>query len=349
MSLRFLVLLAPLLFLGVPAAAVSGSHYVPQAGDNFHYFESIGLGSGTGNYSGYTESTFVNGTVSVTAIASNGTESATYSTAVAWSNNTGSSEMWSSSGSFTFSSVNFHYVQGTDNQTGYTNPYVWFFMNNSLAQGSSFFLLNTQMKVVSTSYSYSPPTMPGKYFRTIFTEGNGSYQRNDVYGRFNASYNWQSFFDPSTGYIVGYVYTEQDRDGTGDGFGITDTLAVTTTTYSLTSAAGPASSSSSGGLSDLDVAVIAIVVLIVIIVVIYAVVSAARRRARRLPEHSARGKVSYGPPPMGVPPPIDLTPSGQPAVQQIVMRETVKVNCRYCGTLIDSTDTVCPKCGAPRT
>jgi RNA polymerase subunit RPABC4/transcription elongation factor Spt4 len=27
----------------------------------------------------------------------------------------------------------------------------------------------------------------------------------------------------------------------------------------------------------------------------------------------------------------------------------VKVPCRYCGTLMDSTATVCPKCGAPRT
>ncbi|HEV8049715.1 MAG TPA: zinc ribbon domain-containing protein [Thermoplasmata archaeon] len=27
----------------------------------------------------------------------------------------------------------------------------------------------------------------------------------------------------------------------------------------------------------------------------------------------------------------------------------MKVPCRYCGTLMDSTATVCPKCGAPRT
>ncbi len=349
MILRFLVLLVPLLFLGVPTAAVTGSHYVPQAGDGFHYFESIGLGGGLGNYTGYTESTFINGTVGVTAIAPNGTDSASYSNSVGWSNNTGSSEKWSSSGSFTFSSASFHYVQGTDNQTGYSNPFVWFYMNNTLDQSSTFFVLNTPMKVVSTSYTYSPPTMPGKYFRTIFTEGNGSYQRNDAYGTFNATYNWQSFFDPSTGYVVGYVYTERDRNAAADGFDLTDTLAVTSTSYSLTPAMAPASSSTGGGLSNLEVAAIAIIVLIVVIGVIYAVVQAVRHRARKLPEHSARGNVSYGPPPVGVPPPIRLIPSGEPAVQQIVMRETVKVNCHYCGTLIDSTDTVCPKCGAPRT
>ncbi|MGA7922404.1 MAG: zinc ribbon domain-containing protein [Thermoplasmata archaeon] len=343
------MLLVPLLFLCVPAAAVSGSHYTPQSGDSFHYSENIELGSGTGNYSGYTESTFINGTESVTAIADNGTESATYSYTAAWSNSTGSSENWQSSGDFTFSSATYRYLQGTDNQTGYSNPFVWFYMNNSLTSGNSFFLLNTKMNVVSTDYSYGPPTMSGKYFRTLFTEGNGSYQRNDVYGTFDASYNWQSFFDPSTGYIVGYVYSEQDQDGTTSGFTLTDSLAVTSTSYALTPAAAPPASSSGGGLTNLEIAIIAIVVLIVIIVVIYAVVSAARRRGRKLPEHSARGSVTYNPPPTGVPPPINLTPSGQPAVQQIVMRETVKVNCRYCGTLIDSTDTVCPKCGAPRT
>jgi rubrerythrin len=43
-----------------------------------------------------------------------------------------------------------------------------------------------------------------------------------------------------------------------------------------------------------------------------------------------------------------LTPSGQPAVQQIIIKETVKVNCRYCGSLIDSTAETCPFCGATR-
>ncbi len=54
--------------------------------------------------------------------------------------------------------------------------------------------------------------------------------------------------------------------------------------------------------------------------------------------------------PSAYPPPasVNLIPGGQPAVQQIVIKETVKVPCRYCGTLMDSTATVCPQCGAPR-
>ncbi len=55
------------------------------------------------------------------------------------------------------------------------------------------------------------------------------------------------------------------------------------------------------------------------------------------------------PPPPGPPPEnIDLTPK-QPPVQQIVIKEVVKVKCRYCGALIDSTAETCPICGAPRT
>jgi len=84
--------------------------------------------------------------------------------------------------------------------------------------------------------------------------------------------------------------------------------------------------------------------------VIIALLVARSRRRHPLPQHSGTGQVAYTPPPMGPPPPgIHLTPSGQPAVQQIVIKETVKVNCRYCGNLIDSTAEKCPFCGAART
>ena len=349
-ALPTLLLLGVLLATGAGPAAVAG-HYVPQAGDQFHYYETTFLGSGTGNYTGYTESTFVNGTVRVTAVAPNGTESAAYSNTDTWSNDTGAGYSWASSGTFTFSAATFHYIQGTDNQTGYSNPFVWFYMNNSLASGSSFYLLNTQCFVESTNYAYHVGTPLDEYVSTIYAEGSGSYQRNDVYGQFTAAYTWESYFDPSTGYVVGYLYTEHDSDPSGDGFTITDSLYVTSTSYALTPTSAPASSSSSG-LSDTLLLALVLVVVVVVIIIVVAVVLARSRRAK-LPRHSATGNIGFGPPPMppvmGAPPPVRLTPSGQPAVQQVVIRETVKVPCRYCGTLIDSTATVCPVCGAPRT
>lgn len=347
-----LLLLSALVLL-VPTAAGLGGHYIPQSGDRFVYYETIVLNGGTGDYQGYTENSFINGSIAVTAVQSNGTESASYDNTDHWENNQGSQETVPSSGTFTFSASTFLYVQGTDNQTGYTNPYVWFYMNNSLGAGQQFYLLNSAFNVVSTDYAFE--LSPGSYVKTIFAEGNGSYQRDDVYGILTADYNWKAYFDVGTGYIVGYLYTEHDSNSSGDGFTWTDQLGVTSTSYTLTPTSAPPSGSSSG-VTTTDLEIIGVVVVVIVLVVI-GVWLAARRRPRpppRLPQHAAPGSIPYGAPPPPVyaggpgAPPVHLTPSGQP-VPQVVLRETVKVPCRYCGNLIDVTDKVCPNCGAPLT
>lgn len=340
-----------LLGLSTAGASASGTHYVPRPGDEFHYSEVIALGNGAGNYSGYTEDTFINGTVGVTGVLPNGTENATYSNSNFYENNQGQSTQWNSAGAFTFSAVTYHYVQGTDNQTGDNGTAVWFYTNSSDPAGATFYTLTTGMKVVSTDTGFQLTGEGGTYVTTIFAEGNGTFQRNDGYGVFSASYNWKEYYDPATGYVVGYVYTEQDSDATGDGFTITDSLGVTSTSYPLTpGTAPPPAKSTTSATTEAVVAVAVLVVVVLIVVGVYLLVRS--RRSPGLRQHSASGPVGYAPPapPYGMPPPpLNLTSSGQPAVQQIIVRETVKVPCRYCGTLMDSTATVCPKCGAPRT
>jgi len=45
-----------------------------------------------------------------------------------------------------------------------------------------------------------------------------------------------------------------------------------------------------------------------------------------------------------------LAPAAQPVVmQREVVREVVKIPCRFCGTLFDQLETSCPNCGAKRT
>ncbi|MGD0250266.1 MAG: zinc ribbon domain-containing protein, partial [Thermoplasmata archaeon] len=422
------VLTTVLLFV-VSALGTASAHYTPAPKDGFAYDETIVVSNGFGDYNGYIESTVINGSVNVTSVLPNGTESAFYYNANTYTNNSGAHQQWVSSGSFEFSADTFLYVSGTDNQTGYTNPYVWFFMNDSLGTGASVHLLNSNFTVVATSYNYALETAAGTYVKAIFIEGNGSYVRDDSYGEFTATYNWKAYFDPSTGYILGYLYTEQDSNASGDGFTLVDTLGVTHTSYRLTPGVGPteyevtftetglpsgtfwsvslagvvgtsstttvkfsepndsysytvptisgfssdpnsgsvqvagspvnqaisftsgssSGSGSSGSGSGLLTIALVLVVVVIIIVVIAILVARSRRR-HPLPKHSGTGQVSYAPPSMGPPPPgIHLTPSGQPAVQQIVIKETVKVNCRYCGALIDTTAEKCPFCGAART
>jgi len=345
-----ILLLATVVLLAGPAIASTSAHHVPVPGDGFAYNETIALGSGVGNYTGYTETTAINGSLTVTAVLPNGTASDFYYNVNAYENNQGAEQNWTSSGRFSFSARSFLYVNGTDNLSGYVNPYVWFFMNNSLPVGATFYLLNTGMTVVATAYDYRLDTAAGTYVTAIFAEGNGTFQRNDEYGLFNATYNWKAYFDPSTGYIIGYLYTEQDSDGAGDGFTVTDTLAVTHTSYPLTAGIAPPSSSSSGGQTTDWVLIVVVLVVLVLVIVIVALAVSRFRRRRALPRHSGTGQMTFAPPPVGPPPPgIQLTPAGQPAVQQIIIKETVKVNCRYCGSLIDSTAEKCPFCGATRT
>ena len=343
--------LALLSILLVPAGAAPSvtGHYVPHAGDRFAYSETIFVTNGTGNYSSYTDAGYYNGSIAVTAVQPNGTESASYAASGTYHNSLGAHYPWSESGTFSFSAETFLYVAGTDNQTGYTNPLVWFYMNNSLPRGASFSLLNSPMTVVSTDHPFPMASSSTGYVSTILAEGNGSYQRNDAYGKFTANYNWKAYFDPGTGYIVGYVVTEVDSDGVGDGFTYTDTLTDTATTFPLTPAPAPSPSSPSSSSSPSWLLPVVVIGVVVIVLLVLAIILARRRRRgpalARHPTMPAPGTMpTYAPPA-----PINLIPRDQPAVQQVVIRETVKVPCQYCGTLIDSTLTTCPQCGAART
>ncbi len=418
-------LLLPLLLLapGGASAVTPAAHYVPHIDDAFTFQETISVGGGYGNYSGYSETDDVNGTLTVTAVAPNGTVTASYNYVQHYWNSTGTNVSWTTSGSFTFSSVTFRYVHGTDNQTGDNGTPTWFYMNNSLGTGATVSPLGTSLTIESTDYDYALETSAGSFVSTLAANGTGSYDRNDVYGSFVANWQYSSFFDPSTGYIVGYVYVEHDSNAQGDGFVYTDNLRVTHTTYALTTGAShgtysvtvtesglgattrwmltvdglPVSGTGSSlvltglpngtyaayatargylssppswsvtisgsdrgysvswsvfpppapPLNPLVVFVVPGVVILVVVVVLVLVLS--RRSRRALPRHSAGGMPRYGGPVAGPPPPISLTPTDQPRIQQIVVKEVVKVKCAYCGSLIDSTAAACPFCGATRT
>jgi hypothetical protein len=354
--LKTILVAALILSLGlVQAPAVEAvSHYVPQAGDHFSYYEVVDLGNGTGNYEGYTEHTAVNGVVEIAGVDFNGTVSAYYSYSWNWSSSDGETDSGGSSGNFTFSSASFLYVNGTDDQTGYVNPAVWFYIDNSTSESGAFLLLNTEMTVIDGNHSYYLPSQD-RYVRAIYAQGTSTYQRNDEYGQFSATGTWAAYFDPSTGYIVGYRYVESDA-GSGQGFTYTENLYVTSTSYPLMEASAPGENSSSLTPYLVLIAVTGVVIAFVIVLV----VALWSRRRKSLPKHPSqqvswkdwedqarrRQDSSYGsksPPP----PDINLT-AKQPPVQQIVIKEVAKVYCRYCGTLMDTTAQVCPRCGAPQ-
>ena len=214
------------------------------------------------------------------------------------------------------------------------------------------------MTVNSKDYNYYLPSQD-KTVVVIFAEGASTYQRDDVYGQFTASYIWNAYFDPTTGYIVAYNYHEDDSNSdTGEGFTYTENLYVTNTSYSLTASSGtpnptpsltpsPTNSVSTSSITQFVLLAAGVgVFVIILIVVVVLVVAFSRRGGKSLPQHSYQQQ----PPPYAPPPEnFNLRPNQQPEVQQIVVKEVVKVKCKYCGALIDSTAETCPICGAPRT
>jgi hypothetical protein len=317
--------------------------FVPHQGDTFSYYEVIDVEDGSGDYAGYTDHTVVTGTETVNGVTGDGIVSAHYSYTWDFSSNDGSTDSNSSSGDFTFSSTTFRYVNGTDDQVGYVNPTVWFCIDSSIPEGGSFYLLDTLMTVKSSEYSYFLQS-ENRHVHAIFAQGDASYQRNDEYGQFTATYTWNAYFDPVSGYIIGYDYTEHDTNPSA-GFTYTEKLYITQASYPLQTAP-PTSPDVISGLLKYAVLIVIVLVVVAIILIVYAVT----RGRRRLPRHPAQRPV-YTPPSEQPPPPpredIDLTPKQAP-VQQIVVKEIVKVNCQYCGALIDSRVTNCPYCGAPR-
>ena len=345
------ILLTFLLAVTIASNVLSVSAYAPQKGDYFNYSETINVNNGQGSYEGYTDQTKISGSEQMNSISESDV-SATYTYTAQYSNSQGSSTSRSSSGDYTWSSSSFTYINGTDNQVGYSKPtYVWFAVNTSLPMDGTFFVLNTQFTVVSKNYSLQLPTQGNKYVQTIQAEGIGEHLRNDDYGVFNASYTWYEYFDPSTGYVVGYNYVEQDNgqyQGQSGSFTYTDDLYVTSTSYALAPATASLNSTSATainmgeGLAGLSPYLV-IAVLFIIVIVVLAVYAATRKRGK-LPKHSA-----YTPPPTPSSAPreskIDL---GSKPPEQVVIREVAKVNCRYCGTLIPTTAETCPYCGGSR-
>ena len=334
------VILVLSLSLGLfPVSGVPG--YSPRPGDHFSYHETIDVGNGVGYYGGYSDHTDTTGSESMNGVFANGTVASTYGFTWSFRDYNGITKSGGSSGSFTWSSTTFLYVHGTDNQTGYTNPKVWFYMDNSTLKGGSFYLLDTLMTVQSRNFGFFLPS-ENRYVNTIFARGASSYFRNDDYGQYNAAYTWSAYFDSLTGYIVGYVWDEHDSNSSGDSFTYTENLSVTATSYPLAAGAAPP------GFLQYVLYIVAIILVLAIILVIVAVLISRRRRRIKLPKHAYEQEYRPPPPSPAPAPSVDLTPK-QPPVQQIVIKEVVKVKCKYCGALIDSTVQVCPICGAPRT
>ncbi|MHB1439699.1 MAG: zinc ribbon domain-containing protein [Cuniculiplasma sp.] len=329
----------------IPQAQVNTS---PSSGTFFQYRELVVIDNGKGNYSGYQSRTWINGTEKVTGLSAQGNVQMTYN--YSCSIKSPRLDYYNpqiAKGIFTFSDINCKYVNGTDNETGYTNPSVWFYTNTSIPSGSTREVLNTNMTVISTDYNYTPPT-GNALIKTIYLTNMSGYVRNDEYGKFNATYNWTAYYDRSTGFIVAYVYSETDSNGRGDGFSCTNTLYVSDSSYGIAISASKPHLSKT---SPFPYVLLEFIGVFVIVILILVALLSRKGKRNKIKQHSTPNRVNDN---MNEnvnknreDEKIDLEPKSQ-GTEQVVIKEIVKVKCQYCGALIDSTAEKCPFCGAPR-
>lgn len=312
----------------------------------FNYKEQAIITNGRGNYSGYYSNAWINGTESLAQIHSRGNVSMNYNYSCSIKSsgfNYINKDM--AKGNFSFSTISCKYTNGTDNETGYTNPYVWFYTNNTISPNTEKELLNTRMKVISTDYSYLPKGS-SKYITTIYLRGNGTYIRKDSYGTFNATYNWNAYYDKASGFIVAYTYSEVDSNGKGDGFACTNTLYVSNSSYGVhISPLQPGVQKPSAFPYSL-IAIISLLAFAIIIVIAVAYVNANKHKIKKHSNGGGPVKMSENSEGRNETD-IHLDPESK-GTEQVVIKEIVKVKCQYCGALIDSTAEKCPFCGAPR-
>lgn len=341
-------LVTVLFILTIISISIPGGHAetTPPKGLFFNYAELTSINNGKGNYTGFYCKYWVNGTETVSQIFSNGNISMNYnySCAVRSVNyNYFNSRM--GAGNFTFSTITCAYTNGTDNETGYINPHIWFYTNPSIKLNSNKEILNTEMKVASVDYNYYPGNS-NKNISTIFLTASGTYVRDDSYGVFNASYTWNAYYDKSTGFIVAYVYSEVDSNGQGDGFTCTNTLYVKSSSYGVNISPVTASPEKGSSFPFMDMAFAALFVFAIIVIL---AMSINRRNKNNIKRHSNTGgevRMTQNPDD-GNKKEIHLDPKSS-GTEQVVIKEIVKVKCQYCGALIDSTLAKCPVCGAPR-
>ena len=338
--------LAIFVALLLSANVVTVTAYAPKQGDFFNYAETVTVNNGQGSYDGYTDQTQITGMEQVNSVTASNVSSH-YSLSFQYSNSQGNTTSRSMSGDFVWSSADHQYVKGTDNQVGYTAPVsVWFAIDPATPVGGRVVLLNTIFSMVSTNSSFQLPS-EGRYVQAIQANGTGSYQRDDSYGIFTATYTWSAYFDPNTGFIVGYLYVEQDSgqyQGVAGSFTYTDHLSVTSTSYGLVTASPPPSTQGSTGLLE-SIPYLSLILVLAIVLVVGVSIYVARRRGHKgLPEHSPT------PPSLSSSSPVwsSSVNLGSRPPEQVVIRDVAKVNCKYCGTLISTTAETCPYCGGPR-
>jgi ribosomal protein S18 acetylase RimI-like enzyme len=230
-SLRWgaLFVLVGLIFGGLLPLGI-GRAAVPTSGTNFTFQDNYQITNGGGNYSGYSESQNAQYHYTVLSIVGDNV-TVNGSGSYQWTNSTSSgSGNWAET--FAFSAVTRLYTSGFDVLGSYPNASVWFWIPTGLSEGQGVRILDTNFTVVSLASTVWLTYFPPVPRIGVELMASGSYTRDDVYGVYTATFTDRYWFDPTSGFVIGEYYTEQDN-GAGGSFDYDEQLFVTQASYPL--------------------------------------------------------------------------------------------------------------------
>jgi len=209
---------------------------IPTASDSFEYAIIRKAGSGSGEYSGYSDELRSSGkyeikSVNSTHILFHADYSWTYS------NSEGLDQAGREDRISAFSMKTRRYTTRTDlDDYDKFNPLVlsvWLWIPPEVKVGDTVAILNDEFTVMDVSSTCWSGLVPKK---GIELQAKGTRSRDDEYGKFTYTYTDIYYFDPATGYIIAERYKESDTGlwkGERAAFEMTEEFDLTGSSYAV--------------------------------------------------------------------------------------------------------------------
>jgi len=209
---------------------------LPTAGDNFEYTIIRKVGSGSGEYSGYSDELRSSGKYEITSVDSTEVQ---FHAAYSWtySNSEGLTQQGSEDRIAAFSLDTRRYTTKTDldeyDKNLPSRLSVWLWISPIVKSGDKVAILDDEFTVTDESVTFWSGWIPRK---GIELRAIGTRSRDDDYGKFTYTYTDIYYFDRSTGYILAERYTEKDTgywNGVPAAFELTEGFGLARTSFSV--------------------------------------------------------------------------------------------------------------------
>lgn len=209
---------------------------LPTAGDSFEYTIIRKVGSGSGEYTGYSDELRSNGKYTITSVNSTDVE---FYASYSWTyqNNEGLFQEGVEDRIAAFSHNTRRYTTKTDlDEYDKSDPSflsAWLWIPPEVKAGDKVAILDDEFTVTGESVTFWSGWIPRKGIELLST---GMRSRDDEYGKFAYTYTDIYYFDRSTGYIIAEIYSEIDKGlwkGTPAEFELTERFDLTRSSFSV--------------------------------------------------------------------------------------------------------------------